>query len=125
MRPFKSWSVPWKIICPLLRTAAWLHTSSTSERLWLERIIVFSAASVLINSSIERRASMSSPCVGSSQMSRSGSLMRLAATASRAVMPGVKWAMASPECGSKSTARISPASRGLRVSRGIPNSRAM
>ena len=79
---------------------------------------VFSAASVLMSSSIDRRASMSRPCVGSSQMSRSGSLMRLAATASRAVMPGVKWAIESPECGSRSTARMSVASFGLRTSRG-------
>ena len=64
-----------------------------SLRLWLETISVFSRASVLISSSMLRRASGSSPCVGSSQMSRSGSLMRLAATASRAVMPLEKPAM--------------------------------
>ena len=86
---------------------------------------VFSAASDLMSSSIERRASISRPCVGSSQIRRSGSLMRLAATARRAVIPGVKWAIESPECGKRSTARIKVASLGLRIVPGMPKSRAM
>ena len=44
---------------------------------------------------------------------------------SGAVMPGVKWMIGSPECGSRSTARISVASRGLRAFAVSPKRRAM
>ena len=53
----------------------------------LETINVFSADSVFISSNMLRRASGSRPCVGSSQMSKSGSLMSDVATANRASMP--------------------------------------
>ena len=96
-----------------------------SLRLCEETINVFSLLSDLINSSILRRASGSRPWVGSSQISKSGSLIRLAATASLAVMPFEKPEIGLPEAPNKSTARINDASLGLRTSSGRPNNLAM
>jgi len=71
--------------------------SSTSERLWLQRISVFSLASVLMSSNM-LRAGFDVQAVGRfvPDLAGSGSFNRLAATARRAVMPIENWEMGLP-----------------------------
>ena len=79
--------VPAAAILPAAITIRWSHVCSTSARMWLDRITVWPPRSERISSRIARICAGSSPMVGSSRISTSGSCRSTSASPTRCLYP--------------------------------------